>query len=240
MNYKYYFFDEIDSTSSYIKRNFDILNDFTIVETNYQTSGRGRFSRKWISKKGDNLLFSILIKNKDIIKYSSKLSTYSSFILMKFLLDLNPNINISFKRPNDVYVDNKKICGILLETHMNDNKIDGIIIGVGINLNQVIFDDEIKNKATSLKLILNQDINKVEFSEQFYNILVKYFLSIDEKFNDCINFIRKYNFLKNKKVKYSINQNIDNIIIIDINDDCSLKALKNDNEFNIISGELII
>lgn len=240
MSYKYIFKDEIDSTSSYLKRNFDILDDFTIVETNYQSLGHGRFSRKWISNKGENLLFSLLIKNKNIIQYMNKLSVFCSYILMESLLKFYPELDINFKWPNDVYVGNKKVSGILLETHMSNNEIDGIIIGIGINLNQTEFDEEIKNKASSIRLLINKEVDKNTFSKYFFDLLTNQLLLIDEKYDKFIKFIKNHNFLKDKEVKYLLNNEEKLIKIVDINDDCSLKAIFNNEEIDIISGELII
>ena len=145
-------FDEIDSTNNYLKNNYKTLPNFTSVKASFQTAGRGQFNRHWESNKGENLLFSLLIKkdlpflNHDInpIIVSAIINTLDEF-----------NIDGTFVYPNDIYVGNNKIAGILIETKYENNDLEYMIIGLGVNVNQVSFKTE---QATSIKQQLNKDI----------------------------------------------------------------------------------
>lgn len=238
MSYKYLHFEEIDSTSSYLKRNFDNLRDFTILESDYQSEGRGRSGRKWISNKNDNLMFSILLKDPTLINEISKLSVSSAYVLFLTIKELYPSLNPLYKWPNDIYVNDKKISGILLESHMENNKINGIIIGIGINLNQKKFDDDLLFKASSISNELNKEIDKELFKKILYKNVYDYFKKLKEGDNEYLIFARNKNYLKNKEVYSLINNKKELVKVLDINDDLSLLVELNGLKKSIYSGEI--
>ncbi len=140
------------------------------MRTDFQTSGRGQFDRKWVSSKGKNLLFSLLLKDVPFdqithIKEWVKSSLFASFGKL--------GLDAYFKEPNDFYTNEKKLCGILIETKNNEERFEYIIIGVGVNVNQILFRDF---KATSiLKETKKQvDVRKV-LSIIVNNLLENYF-----------------------------------------------------------------
>ena len=97
----YIHMEEIDSTSAYLKRNYNDYENFTFLSCDYQSGGHGRSNKKWYSNKKENLLFSILIKDKKIISDYSSLSLVSAKAIMDVLVELGVN-NVSYKWPNDV------------------------------------------------------------------------------------------------------------------------------------------
>src|SRR5690554_1000858 len=163
-------FKEIDSTNDYLKKHYETLPAFTVVRTDYQKKGRGQFERRWHSARGRNVLCSLLLKDvplKQIIPIKEWIKSSIFQTLGSYGLDCY------FKEPNDVYVDDKKICGILIETKGSGNKFDYVIIGIGLNVNQVFFTGY---KATSLHL-LNKKTYPVRsvFSKLVANLLENYF-----------------------------------------------------------------
>jgi BirA family transcriptional regulator, biotin operon repressor / biotin---[acetyl-CoA-carboxylase] ligase len=134
------FFKTLPSTNTHIsdllKKNN--LPEGTIVYTNYQSKGRGYSGNKWESENGKNLLFSILlfpsfINTEDQFLISMTISLGICDFLMKFIPDC------SIKWPNDIYVNNDKIAGILIESSVIGNKIESTIAGIGLNINQEKF-----------------------------------------------------------------------------------------------------
>lgn len=128
--YNIYFFDTIDSTNSYALENIkNFKNDtISIILTEHQTIGRGRFNRKWTSKKFFGLTFSLVYKIPNI-----DLRTFPLLIAVAVSEMLSYFNNINFiKWPNDIYVDGKKCAGILIENRIS-NKENNIVIGIGIN-----------------------------------------------------------------------------------------------------------
>jgi biotin-[acetyl-CoA-carboxylase] ligase BirA-like protein len=189
-------FDSIDSTSTYLKQSYDKLDDLTLVFASFQTSGHGRMKRDWVSPKGDSLLFSILFKNENVIKNFPSLSLMSACYVRKFLLKYIDNVSI--KWPNDVYVNGKKICGILLESVSLGDSIDAVILGIGININIKSFNDELKNKATSLYLETNKTFNIDDLKDDLIKSLKQLVLAINSSDKGYLEVIRTNNYLLDK------------------------------------------
>lgn len=225
---------KIDSTSSYLKRNYHKLNNFTVVYADYQTSGHGRMNRCWESNSNDNLLFSILIKNQNLINKYKNISLSMAVAIYNVLKKMKID-NVSIKWPNDVYVNDKKICGILLESISNELNIDVLVIGIGLNVNQKKFNEL---NATSIYNITNKKKNIFWFKnsvfKECYRILNEI---IDDNFN-YLSIVRNNNYLKDKEVYATIDNEKKLVKVIDINEDNSLKIIVDNNEKNIYFGEI--
>jgi len=153
--------DTVDSTNNYaiklLKEQNNIFWDGTIVISKFQADGRGQIENKWESEADKNLLLSIII-------FPEKLEASLQFILSKYVCLAifnylkNKNINAQIKWPNDIYVANKKIAGILIENTIQGVFIKTSIFGIGLNINQIKFSENTKN-AISLKNILNQEFD---------------------------------------------------------------------------------
>ncbi|NQZ57863.1 MAG: biotin--[acetyl-CoA-carboxylase] ligase [Lentisphaeraceae bacterium] len=158
MKYKIQFFEEIDSTNAYALKMAPELADFTVICAKQQTAGRGRKGRKWHSHAGDNLYFSLLLKSPDVrFEELSGIPQLMALAVQQTLLQCGLKISW-IKWPNDVLVDDKKICGVLCESRLQGNKLDALIIGVGININTSQEEiDAIDKPATSLLLEIKDD-----------------------------------------------------------------------------------
>ena len=154
--------DKTNSTNEFcinlIKNN---ISTNGIVSAEIQTNGRGRYGNKWISKKG-NIFLSFYKKiklQKDIIKYQYKvLKIVKNFLIKKGLKEQN----IQIKDPNDILINNKKICGILVESYKN-NKSLFVIAGIGLNL--ASSPNLKKYRTTFLNKYLKKKVNKLDFLE---------------------------------------------------------------------------
>lgn len=155
--------DEIDSTSTYARKNLADLDDFEVVSADTQTSGHGQFERGWYcsAKNGGNIYVSIVLKPSNI-EHLNELTRYASFKTAQTLEEYG--VKPTFKYPNDVLINGKKISGILAESVFLGNDFKGVIVGIGVNLN--LDEDQIKNidiPATSLYIETGASINKNEF-----------------------------------------------------------------------------
>lgn len=154
--------DKTNSTNEFcinlIKNN---ISTNGIVSAEIQTNGRGRYGNKWISKKG-NIFLSFYKKiklQKDIIKYQYRvLKIVKNFLIKKGLKEQN----IQIKDPNDILINNKKVCGILVESYKN-NKSLFVIAGIGLNL--ASSPNLKKYKTTFLNKYLKKKVNKLDFLE---------------------------------------------------------------------------
>jgi BirA family biotin operon repressor/biotin-[acetyl-CoA-carboxylase] ligase len=156
---KYIFCENLSSTNSYtaelLKNNPP--QEGTIVHTNFQTRGRGQSGNSWESENGMNLIFSLIL-HPFMIKPADQfiLSKIISLGICDFLRQHTTSISI--KWPNDIYVKNDKIAGILIETSIIGDEIENIIAGIGLNINQKIFISDAPNPV-SLGMITGNEYN---------------------------------------------------------------------------------
>lgn len=106
----------------------------TVIVSDYQTKGRGRFDRKWISPRGKNLLFSIVLRPHVKVSRAPLLTILTAEVLVD-LLKTQFAFPAKIKRPNDVLINGKKIAGILTESATKKEHIDYLVIGLGLNVN---------------------------------------------------------------------------------------------------------
>ena len=143
----------IDSTNDYLKvlsRN-QIIENFTTVVAEKQTQGKGQMGATWISEEGKNLIMSILIK--EVLQDVDAIFHLNVAVALSIFEVLNETKvpNLSIKWPNDIMSDSKKVAGILIENIVKPDGSFTAIVGVGLNLNQTIFEN--LPQATSLKCI---------------------------------------------------------------------------------------
>ena len=175
--------EEVDSTNLYAKKNLVALPDRTVILAKRQTSGRGRFDRTWIDLGGDNIFMSLILKPSDsFMQCYPNLTQYFSLILCQTLEEygLNPKI----KWPNDVLINGKKIAGILSETVVHGSIFNGLVLGIGINLNSDTKSlDMIKDKeATALNLEI--DVENIDSEKFLDKLLNKFFDGYDKFLNE--------------------------------------------------------
>ncbi|MDK2886489.1 MAG: BirA family transcriptional regulator [Thermosipho sp. (in: thermotogales)] len=208
-------FEKIDSTNEYLKKHYKELNNGTVIVAIEQTAGKGRYGRKWISSKG-GLWFSILLKPKNIFStyFFTKLA---SFTLVKILKRYKVYARI--KWPNDIFVNGKKLAGILTEVVYEKSKPVALIIGIGINLNNQI-PDELKSIAISLKDILNKNVQISGFLKLFLKRFNTYYLkyrkapyALTRQWKKLLTF-KEGDLIKFKNANYTIEKIENDYIII--------------------------
>jgi len=173
------FFQNLPSTNSHalglLKKR--ILNEGTILQTNYQSAGRGYSGNGWESEDGKNLLISIIlypsfIKPEDQFLISMVISLGVCDFLKRYIPDC------SVKWPNDIYVNNDKIAGILIESSLTGNHIDFTIAGIGLNINQENF---LSNAPNPISLHLLSGL-KYELGDCLYNLAI----DLDKRYKQLI------------------------------------------------------
>ena len=156
---KYY--DELPSTHLYIKENQDKLENGTVIIANKQTAGIGTHGRSWYTGSGDNIAMSMLFKPKCDLSSLNNITVDVAQSVKNVIKDLY-DIDLSLKYPNDLLLNDKKICGILTEINTISGKINYLIISLGFNVNEMGFDDETIKIATSLKKEYNKNFDRKE------------------------------------------------------------------------------
>lgn len=148
-------FDSLSSTNDKLP---ELMNgkcvEGTVAVTKKQTSGRGQQNSSWESENGKNLLFSIALC-PTFLKTGNMfyLSKVVSLAILDFLKEFG--LDACIKWPNDIYIGDKKICGILIEQKIQAEHIQQSYIGIGVNINQVLF--HAAPNPTSIKLEINRD-----------------------------------------------------------------------------------
>lgn len=125
----------------------------TVVWAHHQSAGRGQKGNSWQVAPGQNLTFSLIyyprfLENKEIFS----LSKMVSIALYDFLVEKLPDADIKIKWPNDLLVNKQKVAGILIENQFEGNRLKGTAIGIGLNVNQLVFPEEIQGRTTSMTL----------------------------------------------------------------------------------------
>lgn len=213
-------FSKLESTNLFIKENINknIITDGEVVLADFQIFGKGQGANKWESEGGKNLTFSFLLNHK------CKLTADEQFIISIFTsisiietLKIFSDKQFQIKWPNDIYYNDNKIAGILIENFVQGNNINKSIIGIGLNINQVKFKSNapnpislynIENKEFCLDQVLDVMILKLNNNYKLIkngdkNILAKTYKSNLYRLNDYY--------------KYIINDNELDAKIIDIN-----------------------
>ena len=166
MKFKIFRYKKVESTNNSAIRIIKNSNtDYGMIIARNQKNGRGQYGKKWISYNG-NLFISFFYK-LDNLSVSLKQITKINCLLVKKLLSFYYKSKITFKKPNDLLINNKKICGILQEKISKLNK-KYLIVGIGINL---IKNPNFKNyPTTNLSELLNKKVSKNKIEKQIKKI----------------------------------------------------------------------
>ena len=167
--------DETESTNRWLSNNPALLHnngrllkDKLVIVADYQTAGRGCGTNTWESERGKNLLFSMLIHPTDIPAHEQ--FRISEMVSVALCRTLQPYLDqkVEIKWPNDIYVGDRKICGILIENRLQGSFIKDSIIGIGLNVNQREFKSDAPNPV-SLWQLLGHEVDREVLLQSFLN-----------------------------------------------------------------------
>jgi BirA family biotin operon repressor/biotin-[acetyl-CoA-carboxylase] ligase len=230
IKYSYIHIDSIDSTNEYIKQL--ILNkeieEGVVVSTKYQKKGRGEGVNIWESNYGDNLLFSIHLCPSFVEpQYMFMLSKVISLGVVDFLNTLGKKFTI--KWPNDIYFEDKKIAGILIENSLKGSCVDYSIVGIGININQKIFADNLPNPI-SLVNIFDNEFDLADTQKQIIEYIDLWYHKLMNKNYEEIDKLYLLNLFRYEKYhSFKVNNTLFSAKIIDVKQNGEL-ILKNRQE----------
>ncbi len=157
-----YFFESVTSTQKVAKEYaMNGAKHGTLIVADEQTEGRGRMVRKWYSPKGTGIWASFILRPDIQIQHAPQLTLLSAVAVVQAIKKVT-HITPEIKWPNDILISGRKVCGILTELQAEEDRIQSVILGIGINVNQDKndFSAEIIKKATSLKIQLGKTVNR--------------------------------------------------------------------------------
>lgn len=180
--------DQVDSTNAYaqllLSKNKPVAG--TAITTMFQTNGRGQIGRFWYSSHGKNALCSIILYPTSISATDQFwLSVAMSCAVRSVVNSLITNELISIKWPNDIYVGNKKIAGLLIQNSLKGNIISNSIVGIGVNVNEPVFPKELPN-PTSIYLHKKELTDLEKFYDRLFLDVAKYYQKLVFKQHDAL------------------------------------------------------
>lgn len=172
--------DRTDSTNDEARRRISDLDNLSVLSARWQSSGRGQRGNVWSAAPGENLTFSVVMKfDGGQLPQTRAIDQFViSEIAALSVVDLLSGYGIEarIKWPNDIYVGNRKICGILIENSLKGLMLSTSIVGIGLNVNQRVFDPSLPN-PTSMALCLAEAHEKIcleTLMERFIDIMKAY------------------------------------------------------------------
>lgn len=195
------YFDSIDSTNNFAKK---IANEGvaegTVVIAEEQTGGKGRLDRKFFSPKFKSILFSLILRPNCLPKDAPKFTLMAAVAIISAMEKFN--LHAGIKWPNDIIFDNKKVVGILTEMSAAIERVNFIVIGIGINVNIQAkeFPANIKKIAASLsEMNGGKNISRIEFFQTVLREFDKLYTEMN--FDKIFELWRKYNITLHRDIK---------------------------------------
>ena len=154
------YFDETDSTNRQARmlaREGAAHGTLVIADT--QSAGRGRRGRGWISPAGEGIFMSLIVRPQVHPSQVAKLSLMLALAVAK-AIERETGLDARIKWPNDIVIKGRKVCGLLLEMDATQERVESIVAGVGINVHQTVFEEEIAQTASSLDLLAGRRVSR--------------------------------------------------------------------------------
>lgn len=227
-------FDEVDSTNNVCKKIGNQGFKNTLVISKSQTGGRGRLGRNFISNNNKGIYMSLLIRPNINISDISKVTCVVGTSILKILKKYIKN-SIYIKWVNDIYINDKKICGILTESSLVENRINYIVIGIGINLYHQVFPADII--ASSIEDETGIVIDKDTLIGEIINQVLIDIRNINSL--EHVEIFRKHMYLLNEYTLLKVRDNEFIGKIIGINDSFELITDVDKRIITISSGEIL-
>ena len=229
-------FDELDSTNNYLKKigsKGEKENQLVIALS--QTCGRGRMGRSFYSPNGTGIYFSLLLHPEFSAEKSLFLTVMAAVSVAETIMQYYKN-DVKIKWVNDIYIDGKKVCGILTEGAINSDKsLDYAVVGIGINV--VVpengFPEDIKNIATAIFQGNTEENIKEKIVAEVVNRFFKMYNGID---TDFVKRYKEYSYLTGKEINIISGVNTRPATVIGITDDCHLLVKNESGELEEISS----
>ncbi len=229
-------FQELDSTNNYLKKlgsQGEMTTQLVIAES--QTSGRGRMGRSFYSPNGTGIYFSLLLHPKFSAEKSLLLTVMAAVSVAETVMKYNSN-DVKIKWVNDIYINGKKVCGILTEGSINANKnLDYAVVGIGINViaPENDFPEDIRDIATAIFPGNAEENTKEKIVADVINGFFSMYNGTDP---DFINRYKEYSYLTGKEINIISGENIRPATVLGITDECHLLVKNEKGEIEEISS----
>ena len=232
--------DSVDSTNTYIKKlsqNKEMAN-FTSVFAEEQTSGRGRTGKSFCSPRGTGIYMSTFLRTQELPKdISLDLLTIRSCVALYLALKDKTDKTLEIKWINDLYLDKKKIAGILTEGSLEQGKLNHIIIGIGLNVftKKDLFSEDLQDKVDSL---FPTEFNRSQLASQILNELYHVLYGMTDQ--EVLKIYRDNNLVLGKEVSFSLKDIQYTGLAKDVNEKGNLVVEVSQHDFILSSGQVSV
>lgn len=183
--------EEIDSTNEEGKRQANNgCKSGLVIVSDKQNSGKGRLGREWSAERNEGLYMSIVLR-PDIVPQEAPQMTLIAGIAVMKVINKVTGLSSKIKWPNDIILNGKKLVGILTEMNAEMEKVNYIVVGIGININNESFEDELSKKATSLYIETGKRFKRSDIINEFVKIFEIYYNEFCR--NGFSSFVEEYN-----------------------------------------------
>lgn len=179
--------EAIPSTNTFALNSFSSFEEGSVILAHHQTKGKGRLGRQWSATMGKSIALSLVLRPTID---SQSLPLFTQLTAAALCQALKAYGDTQIKWPNDIVLNGKKIAGILIESQFQENQLEGLVIGIGINthLEHEDFEDSLLHKATSLKIETRQIVDP--------NVIIADFLTVfDQFYSDWLKTHKTYPFI---------------------------------------------
>ncbi len=231
------FYEEADSTNEELLKDTSITKHGTVLFANNQVKGRGRLNRQWISENSTSLTFSILLTEKVTPQNVNLINLAASIAVAQSIENLY-QLDVRLKWPNDVLIATRKVCGILVEsTSMGDN-IDRLVVGIGVNANQPMFEGKFNVTPTSIRKEFGKVVSRERLLAEILNEFEKVFKKVLQNPDEILNNWRSKCKMIGDKVKIVDGDKETYGIFEDIDENGFLLLKENDGVQRIHNGDV--
>ncbi|MDO8885656.1 biotin--[acetyl-CoA-carboxylase] ligase [Candidatus Oleimmundimicrobium sp.] len=240
---KIYYFNEISSTNKIAKNEAAKGSpEGTLFVAEKQVKGKGRLGRKWVSPSG-GIWFSMVLRPEISPIDASKITILAGIAVAKAIKG-ETGLKVTLKWPNDIFIDGKKVAGILSEMSAEADKVNFVVVGIGVNANLSlsVFSEELRDKVATLKELLGAEVDRVALFKAILKEFEKVYLSLNEdSFEKALSEWKNLCGMLGKRVKIStLTEEIEGEAL-DINEQGSLLLKLFSGEIRTIySGDVVI
>ena len=212
-----------------------------------QTAGRGRMGRNWESAEGKNLTISFLLRPKLSTARANLLTLVAGAALFDAIAPLAPKSSLKIKWPNDLYLNDKKMAGVLTESESRGDQLQWVVCGIGIDLNTdpKDFSPEVRKIATSLKIATGKEVNRAEVTDRLIEAFEQRYLQFcktaDQGSTDLLRFVDQHSYLKGKRVSVEATKVGVKGVVLGLNPEGHLLLKTDSGEIKpIVSGDVLV
>lgn len=240
MKYDTYRLGTIDSTNSYLLDLGDKgFPEGTVAVADEQTGGRGRFGRTWKAEPRSNLLFSILLRPDFLGRDEIFILSFGAAVAVAEAIESTAGVEPELKWPNDVLLGGRKVCGILVESDFEGDRLSHIVVGIGLNVNQSGFPEEIRDRAVSLSMAAGKKFDR----EELLSVILSRFSAVyeDLKTGDLYSVMRRWrkrSRMFGKKIRLRLADKVFEGVLDDVADDGSIQVLTPSGMLRFTAGEI--